>query len=107
MAFPPSEYVGQTAVEQLIDAFGVDLALAVNAQHILREVLRGLAPDLLAAGFAVEAGIVSGTVHGPIGSVVAEGKSLMRTRSREADHVAVGADAARHLFAELQKDARR
>ena len=64
---PPSEHVGQAAVEQLIDAFGVDVALVVDAQHVLREVLRRLAPDLLAAGFAVEARVVAGAIQGLIG----------------------------------------
>jgi hypothetical protein len=103
---PPLQYVRQTAVEQLIDAFGVNVALTVDVQHVLRQILRGLAPHLLAAGFAVEAGVMARAVHGPIAGVVAEWETLVRARRRETDHIAIGADAARHLLAKLEQDAR-
>ncbi len=87
--------------------FGVDVAVGVDAQHVLREVLRCLAPNLLAARIAVEARVVTGAIQGVIGFVVAERKSLVRTDRREADDVAVRADAGRHALAELQEHARR
>ena len=49
-----SEHVGQAAVEQFVDALGVDVALVVNPEHVLRQVLSGLTPGLLATGFTVE-----------------------------------------------------
>src|SRR6476659_2148408 len=60
------QHVGQAAVQKLVDAFGVDVAVAVDAEHVLREVLRCLAPDLLPTRIAVEAGIVTGAVQGVI-----------------------------------------
>ena len=46
-------------------------------------------------------------VHGPVAGVVVERKTLVRAGGREADDVAVGADAARHPFAQLQQHAGR
>ena len=63
--------------------------------------------DLLAAGFAVEAGVVARTVQGAVGFAEGERKALMRADGREADDVAIGADARRDTFAELEQDARR
>ena len=90
--FLPLEHVGQPPVQKLVDAFGIDVAVGVDAQYVLREVLRGLAPDLLAAGFAVEARIVTGAVQGAVGFVVGERKALVRADGREADDVAVRPD---------------
>ena len=69
--------------------------------------MRRLAPDLLAAGFAVEARVVAGAIQGLVGGVVVERKALVRADGREADDVAVGADPARHALAELEQHARR
>ena len=46
-------------------------------------------------------------VHGPVGGVVAERETLVRAGRREPDNVAIGADAAGHLFAQLQQHAGR
>ena len=65
--FLPLQDVGQPAVQKLVDAFGVDVALGVDAQHVLREVLCRLAPDLLAAGLAIETRVVAGAIQGAVG----------------------------------------
>src|SRR5229473_1661078 len=90
-----SQHVGQAAVQKFVHAFGVDVALAVDAQHVLRKILRGLAPDLLATGLAVEARVMPGAVHCFIRGVVIERKTLVWTDGRKADDVTVSADAAR------------
>ena len=56
MIRPSSEHVGQAAVEQLIQPFGVDVALVIDPQHVLGKVLGGMAPDLQATGIAVDSG---------------------------------------------------
>jgi len=58
-----------------------------------------LAPDLLATGLAVEARVMPGAVHGFIRGVVFERNPLLRAGRREADNVAIGADAARSALA--------
>jgi hypothetical protein len=67
---PPSEYVGQSAVQKLVDALGVDVAVAVDAQHVLREVLSGVAPGLLAASFNIEALVMTGAIQRTVPLVV-------------------------------------
>ena len=76
----PSEYVGQSAVEQFVHAFGVDVALVVDTQHVLRSILRGLSPHLLAAELAVESRVMAWAVHGLVAGVVTERKALVRAR---------------------------
>src|SRR6266851_976573 len=102
-----SQHVGQAAVQKLVNAFGVDFALAVDAQHVLRKILRGLTPDLLATGLAVEARVMPGAVHCFIRGVVIERKSLVRTGRRETHNVTIGADATGYALAELEQNARR
>ena len=93
MLFSPfTKYVRQTAVEQFVHAFGVDVSLVVDAQHVLWKILCRLAPYLLAARLAVEPRVVAGAVHGPVTSVVAKRKTLVRAGGGEPDNVAVGAD---------------
>ena len=53
--FLSSQHVGQAAVQKLVHAFSVDVALVVDAQHVLRKILRSLTPDLESAGLTVEA----------------------------------------------------
>ena len=65
-----------------------------------------MAPDLLATGLAVEAGIMAGTVHGPIGRAVVERVALVRAYRRETDDIALGTYSAWHCLAELQEHAR-
>jgi hypothetical protein len=60
--FLPSEHVGQSAVQKLIETFGIDVAIGIDAQHVLREVLRGLTPNLPATGIAIKTGVVAGTI---------------------------------------------
>ena len=48
-----------------------------------------------------------GTIQRLVAAVVIERKTLVRTCGREADDVAVGADAARNALAELEQNARR
>src|SRR6266404_6111486 len=103
---PPLEHVGKAAVEQLVHAFGVDVASIVDTKHVLREILRRLTPDLLAARLAVEPGIMAGTVHGPVTRAVIEGEALVRADRREADDIAFGTYPAWHLLAEFQDHAR-
>ena len=50
----PLEHVRQATIEQFIHALGIDVALVVNPQRILGEVLCGMAKGLLAARLTVE-----------------------------------------------------
>ncbi|MNT84379.1 hypothetical protein D3C72_2243830 [compost metagenome] len=59
----PLQHIGQTAVDQLVRAFGIDIALVVHPQGELGQVLRGVAPDLLATLLAVEPAEMAGTVQ--------------------------------------------
>ena len=101
---PPSQNVGQPAVQKLVDALGVDVAVAVDAQHVLREVLRCVAPGLLAASLDIETRVVTWTIQRPITLVVRKRKSLVRTRRGEANDVAVRASAGRNALAELDEN---
>ena len=78
----------------------------VDAEHVLREVLRRLTPNLLAARIAVEARVVTGAIQGVIGFVVAERKALVRADGGEADDIAIRADTGRHTPAKFQQHAR-
>jgi hypothetical protein len=89
------QHVGQTAVDQLVHAIGIDVALVVDAQLELRQVLRGMAPDLLAARFAVEAAEMAGAVQRLVGGVVGQLPALVRAQDREGDDVAVRPHAPR------------
>src|SRR5689334_12800515 len=86
----PLEHVGKAAVEQFVYTFGVDVALIVDAKHVLRKVLRCLAPDLLATRFAVEPRIMARTVHRSVTRAVMEREALVRTDRREADDITFG-----------------
>jgi hypothetical protein len=90
MILPPLQHVGQTAVDQLVHAIGIDVALVVDAQLELRQVLRGMAPDLLAARFAVEPAEMAGTVQRLVTGVVGQEPALVRAEDRVGDDVAVG-----------------
>ena len=103
----PSEHVRQTAVDQLIHAFGEDVAVGRDAQRELRQVLRGLTHDLQPALLAVEARIVAGAVERLVGRRVVEREALVRAERREGDDVAVRTGAARNTRAELDQHAGR
>ena len=60
MIRPPLRARSTGGRRELVHALGVDVALVVDAQRVLRQVLGRLAPDLLAAGLGVEARIVAG-----------------------------------------------
>src|SRR5262245_54601693 len=75
----PSEHVRQAAVDQLIHAFGEDVAVRSHAQRELREILGGLPDDLQPAPLAVEAGVVTRAVQGLVGRGIEERKAFVRT----------------------------
>lgn len=52
---PSLQYVAEAAVEKLIHTVGMNVALVVNVEHVLRKVLGCLTPDLLATGFNIKA----------------------------------------------------
>ena len=97
------QHVRQAAINELINAFGVDVALGIDPQLILGKVLGRVTPDFLAAVFAIEARIVAGAVQGLVRGIVTERKSLMRADRRKADDVTVRPDPARNLTTKLQR----
>ena len=78
----------------LVRAFGIDIALVVHPQGELRQVLRGVAPDLLATLLAVEPAVVARTVQGFVGGVVTHVETLVRTEHRIGHDIAVRTCAA-------------
>ena len=52
---PSLKNVAEATVEKLIHAIGMNVALVVNVEHVLRKVLGRLPPDLLAARFNIKA----------------------------------------------------
>src|SRR5918994_7224407 len=105
MADPPlSEHVRQAAVDQLVHAFGIDVAVLVHPERVLRKVLRRMPPGLLAAGLAVEDRVVAGAIEGPVLGIVDEREALMRADRREPDDVAVRARASCDALAHLDQD---
>src|SRR5262249_41168282 len=104
---PPSQHVGETAVDELINALSEDVAVGRHAQRELRQILRGLANDLLTALLAVEPRVVSGAVEGLVGRLVVQGKALVRAKRGEGDDVTIGTCPTRHTRSELDESARR
>jgi hypothetical protein len=105
--FPPSENIGQPPVQKLVDAFGVDVTVGVNAQDVLREVLGCLTPNLLAACFTVEARVVARAIQGTVGLIVRKWETLMRAYRGETNDVAIGANSIGYALAELEQHAGR
>src|SRR5215213_9600646 len=87
MAGASSQHVRQAAVDQLVDAGRVDVALVVDRELELRQVLGGLSPYLHAGVLGVEAGVVAGAVERLLVRRVAQGKALVRAQGGEAHHV--------------------
>ena len=100
----PHKNVGQPAVQKLVETLGIDVAIGVDAQGVLREVLRGVSPDLLAAVFAVETRIMTRAIQRPVALVVSKRESLMRADGGETDDIAIRARAGRHAHAELDQN---
>ena len=97
----------ETAIQKLVDTFGIDVAAGIDAENVLRKVLGRLTPDLLPARLAVKARIMAGAVHAAIARIVGKRKALMWPDRREADDVSIGAHTAWDAFAELQQDSGR
>src|SRR5581483_1242362 len=105
MGLPPSEHVRQTAVDQLVHAFGEDVTVGGNPQCELRQVLRGLPHDLQPALLTVEARVVPRTVQSLVRGLVVEREALVRAERRERDDIAVRPGAAWHARPELDQHA--
>lgn len=56
---PPLQSVRKPAVQEFVDSVGVDVALTVDAQEVLREVLGGVAPDLLPIFLDIKPAVVT------------------------------------------------
>src|SRR3990167_6199209 len=88
--------VGLAAVDQAIDADGVDaVGLGVVLQQDARQVFGGLAGDHLTAVLGIEDGEVAAALEGLGGGFVADRAAHVRTERAVGHDVAVGADADR------------
>jgi hypothetical protein len=97
----------EAAVDELVHAFGENVAVARNPQGELRQILRGLADNLKPAALAIEPRVVARAVQGLITRGVGERKPLVRAQRRERNDVTVGAGAAGNRGAELDQNAWR
>src|SRR5208282_1765373 len=99
--------VAETAIDQFVDGNRMDVAIAVDLKLELREVLRGVTPDLLAALLTIEARIVPRAVERLVGGDIIEWEPLVWAERREGDDVPIGTNPFFDRSAELQQYAGR
>src|SRR4026208_633244 len=99
--------VAKATVDELVNGHCVDIALVVDPQAKLRQILCCVPPDLHPALLAVKPRIMAGTIEAFVSGNVSEWKPLMRAQSGECDDVALRPHAALDRSPKLKKHAGR